>query len=46
VIAITVLNCGIDTIPGSGRAFDDIPGVQPIDPADTVALATLTALAD
>jgi predicted nucleic acid-binding protein len=43
IFAATALNRGIDAILSPDQDFDDIPGVQRIDPADATALATLSA---
>ena len=41
IFAATALNRGIDAILSPDRDFDDIPGVQRIDPEDSAAIATL-----
>jgi predicted nucleic acid-binding protein len=43
IFAATALNRGIEAILSPDRDFDDIPGVQRIDPMDSTALAMLTA---
>jgi len=42
LFAATALNNGIDAIVATDRAFDDVPGLERIDPADSTALVTLT----
>lgn len=42
VFAAVALNRGIDAILATDRAFDEIDGLERIDPADERALATLT----
>ncbi len=41
VFAAVALNRGIDAILSSDRAFDDIPGLERIDPADEEAVESL-----
>jgi predicted nucleic acid-binding protein len=42
VFAAVALNRGIDVILATDRAFDEVDGLERIDPADERALATLT----
>lgn len=39
--AAVALNRGLDTILSADRDFDDIPGLERIDPRDTAAVASL-----
>lgn len=41
IFAATALNRGIDAILSPDQDFDDIPGLQRIDPADAKAIVTL-----
>jgi predicted nucleic acid-binding protein len=43
IFAAQALNRGIDAILSPDRGFDGIPGLERIDPADTEAVASLTA---
>jgi hypothetical protein len=43
IFAAQALNRGIDAILSPDRGFDGIPGLERIDPADTAAVASLTA---
>ena len=42
VFAAVALNRGIDLILATDRAFDEIPGLERIDPADAGAVASLS----
>ena len=42
VFAALALNRGIDAVLATDRAFDEVDGLERIDPADDRALATLT----
>ncbi len=42
VFAATALNRGIDAIVASDRAFDAVPGLERIDPADTARIDELS----
>ena len=41
--AATALNRDIDAILTADRAFDDVPGLQRVDPLDTARIDTLAA---
>ncbi len=43
VFAATALNRNVGTILTSDRAFDDVPGLERIDPADDARVGELTA---